>query len=337
MVSFLPLVGTSIVTMEHRPKIFTWHIHGSYLFYLSQGNYDIYIPTKPEKTEGYYGRGETFPFGNNVIEIPAEEVKNHRFDVILFQTDENYLTDQYEILSAEQRNLPRIYLEHDPPWEHPTNAKHIVDDPEMVLVHVTHFNKLMWDNNATPTKVIEHGVVQPPVTYSGKLNKGIVVINNLPSRGRLLGLDVFMEVRKHVPIDLVGMGTGELGLGEVLHPQLPEFISQYRFFFNPIRYTSLGLAVCEAMIMGIPVVGLATTELATVIDNGRSGYVHTDVNYLINKMQLLLQDAEHAWQLGKNGQETALQKFNISRFTHEWEQLFLAVINKQQTLLITEL
>ncbi len=41
-------------------KIFTWHIHGSYLFYLSQGNYDIYIPTKPEKTEGYYGRGELF-------------------------------------------------------------------------------------------------------------------------------------------------------------------------------------------------------------------------------------------------------------------------------------
>jgi glycosyltransferase involved in cell wall biosynthesis len=322
--------------MGHRPRIFTWHIHGSYLFYLSKGNYDLYIPTKPEKTEGYYGRGETFPFGDNVTELPFEEVKHHRFDVILFQTDQNYLTDQFEILSAEQRSLPKIYLEHDPPWEHPTNARHIVNDPDVTLVHVTHFNRLMWDNNETPTTVIEHGVVHPEVNYSGKLNKGIVVINNLPLRGRLLGLDVFMEVRKRVPIDLVGMGTGELGLGEVLHPKLPAFISQYRFFFNPIRYTSLGLAVCEAMIMGIPVVGLATTELATVIENGRSGYVHTDVNYLIDKMNLLLQDPEHAMQLGKTGGETAAQKFNISRFTHEWEQLFLAVINNQQTLLITK-
>jgi hypothetical protein len=100
----------------------------------------------------------------------------------------------------------------------------------MTLVHVTHFNRLMWNNNQTPTCVIEHGVTEPEATYSGHINKGVVVINNLPSRGRLLGLDVFMEVRKHIPIDLVGMGTGELGMGEVLHPQLPQFISKYRFF-----------------------------------------------------------------------------------------------------------
>jgi hypothetical protein len=35
--------------MKDRIKIFTWHIHGSYLYYLSQGDYDIYIPTKPKK------------------------------------------------------------------------------------------------------------------------------------------------------------------------------------------------------------------------------------------------------------------------------------------------
>ncbi|WP_419701570.1 glycosyltransferase [Mucilaginibacter sp. NFX135] len=322
--------------MKQRPKIFAWHIHGSYLFYLSQGNYDIYIPTNKEKTEGYYGRGETFPFGPNVIEVPAELVKYQQFDCILFQTNQNYLVDQFEILSEEQRNLPKIYLEHDPPRGHPTDTRHIVQDPTITLVHVTHFNKLMWDNNEVSATVIEHGVIQPETTYTGKLDKGIVVINNLPSRGRLLGLDVFLEVRKHIPLDLVGMGTGELGLGEVLHPQLPEFISQYRFFFNPIRYTSLGLAVCEAMMMGIPVVGLATTELATVIENGHSGYIHTDINYLIAQMKLLLRDVEHARQLGEKGREIASQKFNISRFTQQWEQLFLAVINKQQSLLITE-
>ncbi len=322
--------------MGNRPKIFTWHIHGSYLFYLSQGNYDIYIPTKPEKTEGYYGRGETFPFGSNVIEIPAEQVKDQQFDALLFQTNQNYQEDQFEILSEEQRELPKIYLEHDSPRIHPTDTRHVVNDPAVTLVHVTHFNRLMWDNNEVPTLVIEHGVTQPTVNYSGQLNKGIVVINNLPSRGRLLGLDVFLEVRKHIPLDLVGMGTGKLGLGEVLHPQIPGFISKYRFFFNPIRYTSMGLAICEAMIMGVPVVGLATTELATVISNGHSGYVHTDINYLIDQMKLLLRDPEHARQLGANGRETAIQKFNISRFTHQWEQLFLAVINKQQSLLITE-
>ncbi|TWR31541.1 glycosyltransferase family 4 protein [Mucilaginibacter pallidiroseus] len=314
--------------MKNRLKIFTWHIHGSYLYYLSQGNYDIYIPTTPEKTEGYYGRGETFPFADNVIEVPAAEVKNHEFDVILFQTNNNYLTDQFAILSEEQRRLPKVYIEHDPPRQHPTDTKHILDTPDVTLVHVTHFNKLMWDNNNTPTRVIEHGVTDSGIMYSGELNKGIVVINNLPSRGRLLGLDVFLEAKEQVPLDLVGMGTGDLGLGEVLHPQLPEFQSRYRFFFNPIRYTSLGLAICEALMMGIPVVGLATTELSAVIDNGYSGFIHTDINYLVDKMNLLLSNPELAREIGANGRELALKRFGIERFARDWESLFEEVVSK---------
>ena len=81
-----------------------------------------------------------------------------------------------------------------------------VDDPEVLIVHVTQFNRLMWDNNNLETKVIENGVIDPKVGYDGSIPKGIVVINNLPTRGRLLGLDIFNQVRKHIPIDLVGMG-----------------------------------------------------------------------------------------------------------------------------------
>lgn len=313
-------------------RIFTWHIHGSYLYYLSQGDYTIFIPVKEDRTEGYYGRGKTFPFGDNVIEIPAGEVKNYAFDCVLFQTNKNYMVDQFEILSEAQRELPKIYLEHDPPRRHPTDNRHLIDDPTMVLVHVTHFNKLMWDNNQTPVIVIEHGVIMPDVCYTGELDKGIVVINNLPSRGRLLGFDIFKRVKEHVPIDLVGMGTGEWGLGEVLHPQLPAFESQYRFFFNPIRYTSLGLAICEAMMMGIPVVGLATTELSTVIDNGYSGFVHTNIAFLTDKMKMMLRDKSIARDIGANGREVAMERFNIKRFVQEWEALFVTVTEKRAVL-----
>jgi glycosyltransferase involved in cell wall biosynthesis len=306
-------------------KIFTWHIHGSYLYYLSQGNYEIYIPVTAERTEGYVGRGETFPFGNNVIEVPAALVKDLDFDVVLFQTNKNYEQDQFDILSEKQQQLPRIYLEHDPPRQHPTDTRHIINDPEVVVVHVTHFNKLMWDNGSAKSIVIDHGVIDPMIPYSGEIEKGIVVINNLPSRGRLLGLDIFNEVRKHIPLDLIGMGTGDLGLGEVLHPQLPEFISHYRFFFNPIRYTSLGLAVLEALIQAVPVVGLATTEMSTVIRNGENGILNTDIQELIAGMQRLLDDKNYAESLGRNGRATALKRFNIQRFINDWENVFDSV------------
>src|SRR5690606_34983294 len=129
-----------------------------YLYYLSQGNFDIYIPVSNRQRDGYGGR-ENIPFGDNVIEIPEEQVKNELFDCILFQSAKNYLEDQYETLSPEQRNLPRIFLEHDPPRQTPTDTKHVVTDSSVTIVHVTHFNKLMWDNNSVPAYVIEHGVI----------------------------------------------------------------------------------------------------------------------------------------------------------------------------------
>jgi len=319
-------------TLKEPISVFTWHIHGSYLYYLSQGNYKIYIPVTKEKQEGYYGKGDTFPFGENVIEIPAEEVKNVDLDCILFQSNKNWLVDQFEILSEKQRELPRIYLEHDPPRHTPTETKHIVNDPDVVIVHVSNFNKLMWNNQSSKVvKVIEHGVIVPEATYKGDLEKGIVVVNNLFLRGRRLGADIFTEVSKRIPLDLIGMGSKEYGgLGEIPLPELPEFISHYRFFFNPIRYTSLGLAVIEAMMTGLPMVALATTEYVTVIKNYETGFIDTDVDYLVHKMQLLLSNKNWAAGIGAKGQEYAEDRFNINRFTEEWENIFESVTSKKE-------
>ncbi|HEY8400919.1 MAG TPA: glycosyltransferase family 4 protein [Cytophagaceae bacterium] len=300
-------------------KVLTWHVHGSYLYYLTQAPCEFYLPVKPGKPEGYGGRCGTLPWGNNVFDVPSEEVRNMQFDCILFQSKKNYTEDQFEILSSEQRKLPKIFLEHDPPRESPTDTHHVVDDPDMLIVHVTHFNELMWDNNRTPSKVIDHGVMVHDAHYSGELDKGIVVINGIAKRGRRLGLDVFEKVRKEIPLDIVGMGSEEVGgLGEIPNIELPKFISKYRFFFNPIRYTSLGLSVCEAMMTGMPVIGLATTEMAVTIHNDISGYVHTDMNYLIEKMKLLLNDPWKAKELGKGALQEAKKRFNINRFCKEW-------------------
>ena len=147
------------------------------------------------------------------------------------------------------------------------------------------------------------------------------MVNNMPSRGRMVGFDLFEQVRKKVPLDLIGMGAESYGIGEILHPQMPEFIAQYRFYFSPIRYTSLGIATCEAMMMGIPVVGLATTELATVNENGRNGFIHTDIDYLIDRMKLLMQVPSIAIEISQQAMETAKELFSIDRFVHEWEEL----------------
>jgi len=315
-------------------RILTWHVHGSYLYYLTQVPHQFYLPIKPGKPEGYGGRLQNFSWADNVHDIPAEEVRNQEFDCILFQSRRNYLQDQYEILSESQRRLPRVHLEHDPPREHPTDTRHIVNDPDILIVHVTHFNNLMWNSGNSPTCVVEHGVIVPEGDrHTGELAKGIVVANGLRTRGRRLGVDLFERVRDRIPLDLVGMDAQSLGgLGEVPHAQLPAFQSRYRFFFHPVRYTSLGLAVCEAMMVGLPIVGLATTELATVIENDVSGYVDTNVEQLINRMEELLHDPQKARRMGEGAREVAIARFNINRFIQDWCDVFERAVSRTSTV-----
>jgi glycosyltransferase involved in cell wall biosynthesis len=308
-------------------RIFTWHIHGSYLYYLVQSPHEFYVPTKPGRPEGYGGRAGSFPWPGNLHEVQAGDVKEYEFDIILFQSHKNYLQDQYEILSESQQQLPRIFLEHDPPRQHPTDSSHPVDDSNVLLVHVTHFNRLMWDNGRTPTMVIEHGVLIPEgVRYKGEIRRGLVVVNGLESRGRRLGADIFEKVRQYVPLDLVGLQAEQLGgLGAIPNDELPAFEAHYRFFFNPIRYTSLGLAVCEAMMVGMPIVGLATTEMVNTIQNGISGFIDTDVDRLIDCMQDLLDNPDEARRLGEGAHRYARECFNINRFASDWDEAFRLV------------
>ena len=309
--------------MPHKKlRILTWHVHGNYLYYLTQVPHEWYVISKPGRPPGYAGRYGELPWGDNVHDMPADQIGAMDFDCVLFQHHQHYAQDQHELLLDWQKKLPRIYLEHDPPQEHPTHTRHPVQDPEALIVHVTHFNDLMWDNGITPHRVIEHGVLVPKdVRYSGEKPEGIVVVNNMKKRGRRLGADLYREARETIPLTLIGMDAqSEGGYGEVRNVDVPDFISKYRFFFHTCRYTSLGLAACEAMMIGMPIVAPATTEMPTIIRNGENGYIDTNKDALYDVMRDLIRDRGLAKRWGDAARETAMDRFGIERFVRDWEQ-----------------
>jgi len=305
---------------SRRLRILTWHVHGNYMYNLSQVPHDFYLLTDKARSPHYCGRNGTLPWGDNVHEAPVEMVRDMPFDVVLFQSRDAWDDGQHRWLSEAQRRLPRIYLEHDPPQENPTDQVHWVDDPNVLLVQVTPFNALMWDCGRTPCRVVEHGVLPlSDVRYSGEVARGIVVVNNMATRGRRLGLDIYEHIAERVPLKLVGMNSEELGgAGEIRNDLLPAEMARHRFFFNPIRHTSLGLAVIEAMMVGLPVVAMATTEMVTVIRDGENGFIDTRFDRLVVGMQRLLADTDEARRLGAAARATALQRFNIHRFVADW-------------------
>jgi hypothetical protein len=307
-----------------RLKILIWHIHGAYLNAITQIEHDWYLPVKPGYEEGYIGRGRTFDQPPWVREVPAERVRDLDLDLIVLQTPKNLHEDQYEILSEEQRRVPKIYLEHNTPRPHAVDTRHPVDDPHILLVHVTHYNRLMWDSGRTPTVVIEHSVaIDPSARYSGRLARGITVVNGMQRRPRIAGYDLFLAARERVPLDIAGMEAEDFGgLGDIPYRDLHRFMAEYRFLFSPLRYTSLPLAVIEAMTIGMPVVALATTELPTVIENDRNGYLSCDLEELIERMKYLVERPDVARCLGAAARDTAVRRFGLNRFVRDWNIAF---------------
>jgi glycosyltransferase involved in cell wall biosynthesis len=311
-----------------RLKILIWHIHGGYLSALAQIDHDWYLPTRPGGADGYGGRGAGSTLPSNVREVPAERVRDLSLDLVICQSPKNYFEDLGEVLGPGQRDLPRIYLEHNTPRPHPTDTRHPIDDPAVLLVHVTHYNRLMWDNGRTPTVVIEHSVaVDPAVRYTGAREQGITVINEIQRRARIAGYDLFLQARAAVPLTIAGMQSEALGgLGDIRYPELHRQVAEYRFLFSPMRYTSLPLAVIEAMTIGLPIVALPTTELPMVIEHGVSGFLSCELDELIAHMRDLLAHPDLARRMGARAREIALARFGRERFARDWNRAFAQVL-----------
>lgn len=320
-------------------NILIWQIHGSYLNTLVQSfagtPHHFYLPTKPEKPEGYGGRGPTYSWSPETVEVPLEEVRDLDLDLVVYQTPKNLFEDAPEILSPEQLALPTIYLEHNTPQGRINEMVHPVNDPGVLLVHVTHFNDLFWDCRETPTRVIDHAVVPstPGGDYTGELEKGVSLVNDMPRRERVVGGDVFVRAREEVPLDLFGFDSASVGgFGDLPQAEVHERMKAYRFYFNPIRYTSLPLSILEAMEIGLPVVALATTELVTVIKDGENGFIGTNVDRLVGRMRDLLADPEEARRMGEAGRRTIHKRFNLERFAADWEAAFEEAVGLREVV-----
>lgn len=316
-------------TPKRRLNILIWHIHGSYLNTLARIEHNWYLPVRPGKPEGYGGRGPTFDLPDYMREVPFDEVRNLDLDLIIYQTPKNYFEDAEEILSAKQRALPSIYLEHNTPKPHAVDTRHPMAASNVLLVHVTHYNRLMWDNGSTPTMVIEHSVaIDPNATYRGTLERGVTVVNGMQKRPRITGYDLFLQAKEQIPLDAIGMQTEEFGgLGDVPYRSLHRRMAEYRFLFSPIRYTSLPLAVIEAMTIGMPIVALATTELPTVIEQGKSGFLSCDPDELQDNMRFLLTHPEEARCMGDYARNVAHTRFGLDRFIQDWNAAFARVLS----------
>jgi glycosyltransferase involved in cell wall biosynthesis len=140
----------------------------------------------------------------------------------------------------------------------------------------------------------------------------------------MVGTDILERVGGQMPVDLFGMSSGAVRdvrpQGDIPQTAMHRELARRRAYLHPTRWTSLGLALLEAMHLGMPVVGVAATEAARAVPP-EAGLLTNDFDELIAGLRYYLGDPEAARAAGKAARAFALDRYGLERFLGAWDRL----------------
>ncbi len=328
-------------------RILLWHVHGGWTDAFVRGAHTYVLPTRPGGGPWGLGRaGRDWPA--SVVEVAPEELAEAGIDVVVLQRVEEIAECERLLGRTPGRDLPAVFVEHNTPRGDVVGTVHpLAEQTDIPVIHVTHFNELFWDSGRARTTVIEHGIVDPGYLYSGEAQQLAVVVNEPVRRGRITGTDLLPRFAGIAPLEVFGMGTDTLGDALDLGPgelriggdlptgQLHARLGRSRAYVHPLRWTSLGLSLLEAMHIGLPVLVLATTEAIRAVPQG-AGAVSTSVEELLRTAAHLIEDPDEARARGLVAREAALARYGLARFLTDWDAVLDEESSRQRSLLLTQ-
>jgi hypothetical protein len=308
-------------------KVLLWHVHGAWTTAFVHGDHEYTVPVVADRGPDGVGIARTYAWPEDIRELPPERLRDEDFDVVVLQRPHEleHLAEEW-LGRRPGRDVPAVYVEHNAPQGRIADMRHpAADRPDLLLVHVTHFNALFWDAGSTPTRVVEHGIVDPGHRYTGELPRTAVVINEARRRARVTGTDLLERFAAAAPLDLFGMDAGSLGgIEDLPQDDLHDELARRRVYLHPIRWTSLGLSLIEAMHLGMPVVALGTTEAHEAVPDD-AGAVSTRIDVLESTIRRLMADPEEAQACGRAARRAALERYGLERFLADWDDVLEAV------------
>lgn len=310
-------------------SVLLWHVHGSWTESFVAGRHRCVLPVNQRRDSD--GRGLCGRKWPRAQEVSPDDLHNEDIDLVVLQRPEEIELTSRWLGRRPGRDVPAVYVEHNAPRPFAVDSVHpVAERTDIPIVHVTDFNRLMWNNGSARTRVITHGIVDPGLLYRGDIAAAATMINEPCRRWRTVGADLLAGFSEHVPIDVWGIDTDVIsectarprvrGRGDVPTAALLPEVARRRVFLHTARWTSLGLSLIEAMFIGMPVVAVAST-MAPLVVPPEAGVVSADVDALGRALASFVADGAAACAAGKAARDFAKAQFGIDRFLAQWDDL----------------
>ena len=158
------------------------------------------------------------------------------------------------------------------------------------------------------------------------------VVNEPVRRWRVTGTDL---LTRFADFDVDAFGIDADKLPKALGPRhkrvcvagnfspnpLYDALAERRVYLHLNRWTSLGLSLIQAMMLGMPVVVLDTTEASRAVP-AEAGARSSEITELVTATRALLNDPDEALHRGLIARRAALDRYGLPRFLHDWDLAF---------------
>jgi glycosyltransferase involved in cell wall biosynthesis len=181
--------------------------------------------------------------------------------------------------------------------------------------------------------------------------------------GRLVsykGLPLLLEVwrrisSKHSKVTLLLLGTGGLDINNC-EAELKAYVKEHNLqetvcfigavqnvqdylqaadiFVFPTENDALPSSLIEGMACSLPVVTTPVGAIKTIVDNGRNGICVSPGNFqqLYDALELLINNKELAYQLGRSGWHTVQEHYSAEFVTKKYAELFSRLTGQARSL-----
>lgn len=191
-----------------------------------------------------------------------------------------------------------------------------------VLVWVSEHKRADW---GLPGEVIPLVVdAEDYCGFTGEKAAILRVSNQLVERGEILRYEDHCYLTRDFDLTLVGHNP-QIPSAQIAESwdELKAHYQSHRVYLHtakPHLEDGYNTAMLEAMGTGMPII--STPHPTSPVVDGYNGFISDDLDYLREKIALLMGDKQLALELGANSRKTALERFNIQQFHDQWRALF---------------
>ena len=315
-----------VIKGREKLNILTFCTHERYEQQLCKTGHNFYAMNHGKRWDTDYGE-----IPKNYTQIDGVPPSHVDIDLVLCHTpcerlaiSQNIKQDLNVPVILHTHTLPDIRTDTSLQVQQFQEASSWVDQRSFI----SKFNRDAWGCNESTAKYIEHGMdcdFWMDFDAADRDNVCLSVVNDWPNRDWCCGWELWKQTSQDLPLRVFGKSPGLSEPADSIE-HLREIYHSSSIFYNTSIHSPVPTVLMEAMACGCAVVSTATCMIPEIIDHGKNGLISNDANDLRAMLESLLKNPDMARELGKNAQKTIREKYNLTQFVENWNNLLYSTI-----------